>query len=470
MPFYVKINQKRELVVYYEKPFYGCLSFNFTSFSSMSISIGIRHEDRYAMERRVALTPRHITRLVDQYNLDVQVEKSTRRFFSDQEYIDAGAKVVDTLERSQVIFGVKEMPVHYFESGKTYVFFSHVIKGQVRNMPMVRRMMDLGCNLIDYEKIVDEQNRRIIFFGHFAGLAGTINTLWTLGLRLKHYGYETPFLKIKQAHTYNSLDDARNIVSQVGAEIAANGLPPSLIPFVIGFTGNGNVSKGAQELLHYLPTLEISPEKLLELQSHHSHPANVLYKVVFQQQHLAVLSDQVKAFDLAHYYAHPDKYCNAFEKYIPHLSVLVNGMYWDERFPRLITREYLKAVYASAEQPKLKVIGDITCDPNGSVEANLEAATVENPIYSYNPDDHTIQYGYTGQGLQLMAVDILPSELPREASEAFGDALLPYVRQIATADYSESYDDIDLPRAIKKALILLRGEFTPAYKYLEKYI
>ncbi len=436
----------------------------------MSISIGIRHEDRYALERRVALTPRHVYRLINQYNIDVKVERSTRRFFSDQEYIEVGADVVDTLDPCQVIFGVKEVPVHYFERGKTYVFFSHVIKGQSRNMPLLRRMIDLRCNLIDYEKIVDEQNRRLIFFGRFAGLAGTINTLWTLGLRLKHFGYETPFLKIRQAHTYNSLNEARDAISQAGEEIAAIGLPQALVPFVVGFTGNGNVSKGAQELLHYLPTLEILPEKLLDMQLNSNFSGNILYKVVFQQQHLATHIDFDKPFDLTHYYAHPDKYRNAFEKYLPYLSVLVNGIYWDERFPRLITRDFLKKAYAFGKRPRLNVIGDITCDPNGSIEANLEAATVENPIYTYDPENHVINYGFKGKGIQLMAVDILPSELPRESSEAFGDALLPYVRQIATADYTESYDDIDLPRAIKKALILLNGEFTPAYKYLEKYI
>lgn len=436
----------------------------------MSISIGIRHEDKYEMERRAALTPRHVQRLVQQYNLEVLVERSTRRFFTDQEYLDAGARLVDDLNQCRVVIGVKEMPERIFETGRTYIFFSHVIKGQAQNMPMLRRMMEKGCNLIDYEKIVDEQNRRLIFFGRFAGLAGTINTLWTLGLRLRQQGFDTPFLKIRQAHTYQSLDDARSAISSVGEEIALNGLPRALTPFVFGFTGSGNVSKGAQELLHFLPVLEITPEGLESLHQQ-EHPAgNLLYKVVFHQRHLAAMHDTSTPFDLAHYYAHPEKYHNIFGKYLPYLSVLVNGMYWDERFPRILTRQYLQQVFTENYRPKLIVVGDITCDPNGSVEATVEAATVEKPIFVYNPHDHSIKWGHTGEGIQVMAVDILPSELPRESSEAFGDAFFPFVRQIATADYTESYEDIDLPRAVKKALILLGGELTPSYKYLEKYI
>jgi len=445
------------------------LRYDQTSFF-MSISIGIRHEDKYEMERRVALTPRHVMRLVQQYNLDVLVERSDRRFFNDQEYIHAGARLANDLNQCQVIIGVKEMPERIFEAGKTYVFFSHVIKGQANNMPMLRRMMEKGCNLIDYEKIVDEQNRRLIFFGRFAGLAGTINTLWALGLRLKQQGFDTPFLRIRQAHTYQSLDEARSAISGVGEEIALKGLPAELSPFVFGFTGSGNVSKGAQELLHFLPILEVTPESLANLHHRGDQANNLLYKVVFHQRHLAADNERSDHFDLAHYYAHPEKYHNIFEQYLPHLSVLMNGMYWDERFPRIITRQYLQQVFSDQHRPKLTVVGDITCDPNGSVEATLEAATVEKPIFVYNPHDHSIEYGHTGEGLQVMAVDILPSELPRESSEAFGDAFFPFVRQIATADYTESYEDIDLPRAVKKALILLGGELTPPFKYLEKYI
>ena len=154
----------------------------------MSISIGIRHEDRYLMERRAPLTPKHVKWLVSQQKLDIVVQTSEKRVFKDEEYIKSGAKIAKDLKKCEVIFGVKEMPVTFFEKGKTYIFFSHVIKGQPGNMPMSKKMMELGCNLIEYEKIIDEQGKRLIFFGKYAGLAGMINSFWSLGLRLKQFG------------------------------------------------------------------------------------------------------------------------------------------------------------------------------------------------------------------------------------------------------------------------------------------
>ncbi|MDD2964035.1 MAG: bifunctional lysine ketoglutarate reductase /saccharopine dehydrogenase family protein [Bacteroidales bacterium] len=437
----------------------------------MSRSIGIRHEDKYPTERRASLTPAHVSRLVSQHQLDVVVERSAQRYFTDEEYRAAGARLVDRAVDSHVVFGVKEMPVSYFELGKTYVFFSHVIKGQAYNMPMLARMMELKCTLIDYERIVDEQNRRLIFFGRFAGLAGTINTFWALGQRLRHLGFSTPFQDMKQARSYASLEEARKALSGIGNQIVLNGLPAGLAPLVVGVTGSGNVAKGIHELIHHLPVMEIDPGNLKSLFDRELHPSNILYKVVFRQHHLVKPNDPKRNFDLQHYYAHPDQYQSRFEEWLPYLTVLFNGMYWDERFPKIVTRDALNRLTGQGQTPvRLKVIGDITCDPGGSVEATVEAASVEKPCYVYDPANHTITHGFAGKGVQVMAVDILPSELPRESSEAFGDALLPFVRQISSADYSESYEDLDLPRSVKKGVIVLRGELTPSYKYLEKFL
>lgn len=223
----------------------------------MSNYIGIRHEDKYAMERRAPLTPRHVERLVKQKKVDIVVQSSTRRIFTDDEYIRAGAKVNGSMKDCSVIFGVKEMPLDFFEFEKTYVFFAHVIKGQKQNMPMLRKMMELKCNLIDYERVVDEQGKRIIFFGHYAGMAGMINSFWVLGLRLQELGYKSNLLKIKQAHQYHSLKEAKETISSVGQVIAEKGVLHDLRPFVIGFTGYGNVSLGAQEICGLIPVKEI---------------------------------------------------------------------------------------------------------------------------------------------------------------------------------------------------------------------
>lgn len=434
----------------------------------MSNYIGIRHEDKYATERRAPLTPKHIERLIKTKKLDFIIQTSENRIFSDEEYIKSGAKVAKDLKKCSVIFGVKEVPESFFEASKTYVFFSHVIKGQTYNMPMLRKMMELKCNLIDYERVVDEQGKRLIFFGRYAGLAGMINSLWSLGLRLKKQGFETPFLKIKQAKHYSSLAEVREVISDIGQEIVEKGLPTELSPFTVAFTGNGNVSQGAQEIMGLLPVKEISPEQLLALKGRNNLPDNVIYKIVFKVENL-VEHIKNKHSDLHEYYTHPENYRSTFEKYIPHIDMLINCVYWDAHYPRLVTKDFLEKLF-SKELPKLKVIGDISCDVHGSVECTEIATGIEDPIFVYHPDTRSYTMGYKGKGILVMAVDILPSELPRDASAGFADVLVNYVKAISDCDFTEVIETLDLPKAIKSALILHNGELTHPYKYLENYL
>jgi alpha-aminoadipic semialdehyde synthase len=317
-------------------------------------------------------------------------------------------------------------------------------------------------------KIVDEQGKRLIFFGRYAGLAGMINSLWSLGLRLKEYGYDTPFLKITQSHHYASLEDAKKVISEVGQEIAEKGLPVELGPVTVGFTGYGNVSQGAQDILGLLPVKEISPEKLLSLSERALLPNNLLYKVIFKEEHLSAHNDG-RVFDLHDYYANPESYHSVFEQYIPHLTVLMNCMYWDTRYPRIVTKDYLEKAF-KAGRPKLTVIGDVTCDPDGSIEITHHGTEIEDPVFVYNPFTREPVMGYKGEGMLVMAVDILPSELPRDSSNGFADALVNFIKPIADCDFNEPFEDLDIPRAIKKALILHNGELTPDYKYLEEHV
>jgi alanine dehydrogenase len=435
----------------------------------MSNFIGIRHEDKYKLERRAPLTPKHVARLVKQKKLDIIVQSSDKRIFSDEEYIQAGAKIARDLKKCSVIFGVKEMPESFFEPEKTYVFFAHVVKGQPYNMAMLRRMMELKCNLIEYEKVVDEQGKRLIFFGRYAGMAGMINSLWALGLRLKEAGYSSTLVKLKQAHHYHSLTEAKDDISAIGQLIAENGIPHELRPFVIGFTGYGNVSQGAQEIVGLLPVKEISPAKLLELHRRKKLPDNIVYKVIFKEEDLFEHVDG-DPFELHDYYANPQNYRSKFEKYIPYLSMLINCVYWDKRYPRLVTKQYLKKIYAKGGSPRLTVIGDISCDVEGSVECTLKPTEIDDPVFVYDPDAEEITMGHKGKGMLVMAVDILPAELPRDSSDGFADVLVNFVKPIADADFNEHFDDLDLPKAIKKALILHRGELTPEYKYMEEFL
>jgi len=435
----------------------------------MSNFIGIRHEDKYVMERRTPLTPKHVELLIKNKKLDFVVQTSEKRVFTDAEYIKAGAKIAKDLKKCSVIFGVKEMPVSFFEENKTYIFFSHIVKGQAYNMPMLRKMMELKCNLIDYERVVDEQGKRLIFFGRYAGLAGMINSLWSMGLRLKEAGYKTPFAQIKQAHHYNSLAEVRDVISAVGQEIAEKGMPEELRPFTVAFTGYGNASQGAQEIIGLLPVKEISPEKLLSLKRRSKLPDNLIYKIIFKEEHLVEPIDENEKFDLHEYYSHPEKFKSTFEKYISHIDMLINCIYWDVRYPKLVTKEYLEKMFVSGT-PKLKVIGDISCDVNGSIECTEKGTEIEDPIFVYHPGTRTQTMGHKGDGVLVMSVDILPSELPRDSSLGFADVLVNYVKAIADCDFNEDFETLDLPRAIKSALILHRGELMPQYKYLEEYL
>jgi saccharopine dehydrogenase (NAD+, L-lysine forming) len=434
----------------------------------MAACIGIRHEDKYAMERRVPIVPFHMQKLIEAHGLKFCVQSSPKRVFTDIEFQAAGAVVSDHLKDCPVIIGVKEIPEPAFEEGKTYVFFSHVIKGQSYNMPMLKRMMELKCNLIDYEKVEDELGRRLIFFGRFAGLAGMINTLWSFGQRYRELGIRTPFEIIRQAHTYNSLEDVRRDISKAGMEIARHGLPAEISPFIVAVTGYGNVSNGANEIFNLMPVIEIFPEEIPHISERKDIPSNVIYRATFREKDLAARKDG-SPFELEHYYANPGMYDDLFAQYIPHLNGIVNGMYWDTRYPRIVTKSYLKKHFAEDKQ-KLAVIGDITCDPDGSIECTHKGTEINDPVFVYHPDNETYTMGFKGKGVLVMAVDILPSELPREASEAFSNVLKNFIPAIAKADFNVSFDELNLPSPIKKGTILQNGKLTPDYKYIQQYL
>ncbi len=431
----------------------------------MSFTIGVRREDKNEWERRVPLIPEHIKQLKEKYDIETIIQPSSIRAFSDQEYIDSGANVSEDLSEAPVIFAVKEIPISLFQPRKTYVFFAHVIKGQKYNMPMLKKMMELGCNLIDYEKITDENGRRLVFFGHYAGLAGMFDTLWAFGKRMEIKGIETPFNEIKEAINYKDLNDIKDHLKMLGERIARDGLPDDICPMVVGFAGYGNVSRGAQEILDLLPVEEITPEQLKTLSENYSN--NVIYKVVFKEKDMVEPISPNANFDLQEYYSKPELYKPTFEQYLPYLTILMNCIYWEKRYPRLITKDYVERNY---NQMKLEVVGDISVDVNGAIEFTEKTTDSGCPTFVYNPSNKKITDGYEGEGIVVMAVDNLPCELPRESSEAFSKLLFDFVPPIAKADYSVDFDSLDLPPEVKRAVILYHGKLAPDYEYISKYL
>jgi alpha-aminoadipic semialdehyde synthase len=348
------------------------------------------------------------------------------------------------------------------------VFFSHVIKGQPYNMPMLARMMERGCTLIDYEKICDESGRRLIFFGRFAGLAGMIDSLWALGRRLETEGIATPFTLIEPAHTYASLEDAKTAVRAAGEKIASEGLPLSLVPLVIGIAGYGNVAGGVREILAELPTREEDPTGLASIAE--GALENCIHQVTFREEHIVEPISSAYQFELQDYYSHPDRYRSAFDAFLPHLAVLMNCNYWDARYPRLVTKESVRNLFAGKPQPRLRVIGDLGCDIEGAIECTLKCTESAEPVYVFNPQTGEIRSGFEGSGPVVLAVDILPAELPREASEEFSAALAHFLPALARADYSVPFDRLDLPPELLGAVIVHGGTLTPEYRYLEAHL
>jgi len=432
--------------------------------------IGIRREDKSPWERRVPIIPQDARELQEGHGLRLIVQSSGIRVFRDGEYEAAGVAVEEDLSSASTIFAVKEIPVDLLEPGKTYVFFAHVIKGQSYNMSMLKRMMELQCSLIDYERVTDEKSRRLIFFGRHAGLAGMIDTLWAFGQRLAWEGTSNPFTRIEQTHQYQDLDQALDTLNEVKQEIAVHGMPAAASPLVIGIAGYGNVSLGAQEILTHLPVVEIAPEKVTTVAASTDASCHVLYKVIFKEEHMVQPISPHQGFDLHDYYTHPEKYKSRFENYLPHLSVLVNAIYWDKMYPRLVTKDYVRRAYRGKHRPRLKVIGDISCDIEGAVEVTVKATEPGNPVFVYDPETGEARDGFQGRGPVVMAVDILPTELPRESSIDFSQVLKKYVPAIATADFSVPFDQLDLPPEIKGAVILYHGKLTAGYRYLAGFL
>lgn len=442
---------------------------------TMQRAIGIRREDKYQWERRAPLTPEQVAYLVRQCGLEFYVQPSSLRVFGDEAYRAAGARVQEDLSPCSLVLGVKEMPPAVFERNKTYCFFSHTIKGQPYNMPMLRQMMAMGCQLIDYEKITDDDGRRLVLFGRHAGISGMIESLHALGKRLTAEGFddrENLFLSLKQPYQYRDMDEAREALLELASRIREEGFPKALIPLVVGFLGYGNVSQGAQEILDCLPVIEIPPEKLMDLDPH-SASNKTIYKVVFKEEHTVEQRDGISPFSLKDYYLNPQNYRPVFSRYLPCLTVVINGVYWDARYPVLIGVEDIKKLYTDCPQglPNLRVIGDITCDIEGSIALTRKATLPDEPCYVYDIDTDTLRDGTAHlRGPVIMAVDILPTEFPVEASDHFGRALLPFLPAMAASEPGSSFHEWQLPAPIKRAVILFKGKLTEEFRYLERYL
>ncbi|NDJ52463.1 MAG: hypothetical protein GYB68_05170 [Chloroflexi bacterium] len=451
--------------------------------------IGIRKEDESRrFERRAPLTPEVIRSLIAMYpDASFLIERSERkgyayeRAYKDQEYEDAGAALVEGLSDADVIMGIKEVGLEHLMPDKVYTFFSHTYKGQRENMPLLRKLMQLRCTLIDYEMIVQDvededyefnQLPRDVYFGDFAGYVGIVDTLHALGQRLDYEGIANPFSAVKAAIDYHgeqpgfgSFAVALAAMQDLGDQIRYKGLPDAIAPLIIGVTGGGHSASGVMHMLERLPMIVIKPEELLHFTPSAEEAGHHVYVVPFRRSHRP-----------------PQVSPDTFESYLTHLTVLMNCIKWSDHEPRLVTRSFLKRLFAGSNQPTLRVVGDISGDPNGSVEVT-KATYADHPVFVYEPaqDDPsqdwsddlaalTTRYGVDGHGLVVMAVYNLPTSFPREASAAFSDRLSRYVPSLLTTDFQKEFEDLSLSRPLKRATILHKGRLTPDYMYLKRKV
>lgn len=436
----------------------------------MGVTVGIRREDKNKWERRVPLIPADVADLQRDHKLNFIVQPSDIRVFTDADYTAAGVTVAEDISEANIVVAVKEIPAEMLREKTVYLCFSHTIKGQAENMSLLQTFLDVKATLIDYERIADEQNRRLIFFSLHAGYAGAIESLVALAQRLENQGRTTPLLALKHAYEYDSLAAAQTHLREIGAQIEAEGMGELAEPLIIGVAGYGNVAKGCDAILACLPVKEITPAELEAVSKGSCEAYGFLVKVVFKEEDMVVPKSSDAQFVLQDYYQRPRNYKSVFAAHLPYLDLLINTIFWTSDYPRLITKKWVAENYGANKSPRLKVIGDISCDIEGSVEVTVKAPSPEAPCYVYHPGSGKTTDGVVGIGPVVMSVDNLPCELPRESSTHFSTVLREMIPALAQADFSSEFEGLHLPSHLKKAIITHRGSLTPNYSYLKDHL
>uniref|UniRef100_A0A0D9YZB6 Lysine ketoglutarate reductase n=1 Tax=Oryza glumipatula TaxID=40148 RepID=A0A0D9YZB6_9ORYZ len=438
--------------------------------------VGILAETANMWERRAPLTPSHCARLLlggGKRGTGVNriiVQPSTKRIHHDVQYEDVGCEISKDLSECGLIIGIKQPKLEMILPHRAYGFFSHTHKAQKENMPLLDEILEKRVSLFDYELIAGDDGKRLLAFGKFAGRAGLIDFLHGLGQRYLSLGYSTPFLSLGQSHMYPSLAAAKAAVIAIGEEIATFGLPSGICPIVFVFTGTGNVSQGAQEIFKLLPHSFVDAGKLPELSAARSlsqHPQSSkrvfqLYGCVVSSRDMVTPKDPTRCFNKADYYAHPEHYKPVFhERIAPYASAIVNCMYWERRFPRLLSIDQLQQLMKNG--CPLVGISDITCDIGGSIEFVNKSTSIERPFFRYDPCTNSCHDDMEGNGVICLAVDILPTEFSKEASQHFGDILSKFVARLASAK-----ELLELPSHLRKACIAHAGRLTSLYEYIPR--
>ncbi len=430
----------------------------------------IRAEDKNKWERRAPLVPEDIAGLRTTIDFDLLVESSAKRCLKEKAYTDVDAQICHGMQDGDVILGIKEIPAEKILPKKTYLFFSHTIKGQSANMPLLQKIMDAGATLIDYEKIVDKKHRRLIYFGPFAGHAGAIDLLSLMGENWADQCLFNPFSNIQRAHQYPSVAGAQNHLEKVADIIKKDGFPETLCPLTISILGYGNVSRGAQEILNTLPVKEIPPQEMSTFIEKGNFDQHTIYTTIFKEEDLVRPKAPSTAFNLQEYFDFPERYEADFERFLPYYTLLINAVYWEPRYPRFVTWEGLRRISEKQNPIKLGGIGDISCDTNGAMACNVKSTDSDDPAYRVDPQTRKVKKGHLGEGIVVLAVDNLPCELPKDSSSFFSHQLAPFIPNLLQSDFSRPFENCGLCPELSHATIVYNGELTLSYQYLNRYL
>jgi len=395
------------------------------------LTIGLLREGKVPADNRVALTPAQCKWIQKNApDIRVLVQSSPDRCYTDKEYASAGIEIKENIEDSDILLGIKEVPVETLIAGKTYLFFSHTKKEQAYNQRMFRAILDKKITLIDYECLEHDDGQRILGFGFFAGVVGAHNGIMAYGKRtgLYHLGrvhQQSNFQEL--IHTYFGL---------------------RLPEIKVAVTGSGRVAHGVLEIMNLLEIVEVEPDEFLE--------RNFAYPV-FTQLKAATLYEHKKdkTYQREHFHAHPEEYRCKFLPFTHTADILMNGVYWDKDMPRLFEWEHLKDPAF-----RIKTIADITDDREGSIPCNLGDSSMEDPVYGVDRISRSRTAPYLPGSVDIMAVGNLPNELPRDASRYFGEQLIKHVLDPLVRGGSH---------IIERATMVRNGTLTTPYRYLETY-
>ena len=398
------------------------------------MKFGIIKERKNPPDRRVVFSPRKLQEFKEQFpSAEIVVESSDIRVFSDEAYGNAGFEIVNNISDCDVLLGVKEVPLDALIPNKKYFFFSHTIKKQPYNRKLLKGMLEKNIEMYDHETIIKENGARLIGFGRYAGLVGAYNGFRALGLREELFN-------LPKVETLVDLNEVK-------AELDKITLPN----IKILLTGTGKVAKGAKEILDYLKIKQISDA--LYLTADFSEPVYCVADVMEYNKR-----KDGKVGDKYAFYNDPSGYESNFMPYAKVTDFFIAGHFYGDGAPYLFSKEDAKH-----NDFKIKYVADVSCDIDGPVACTIRPSTIADPIYGYNPETGLEIDFRDKKAITVMAVDNLPCELPKDASEGFGEMFLEHV---IPSFYNNDKDGV-LTRA---KMTSNDGKLTERYSYLQDYI